>query len=268
MTADEKNHVISNANDELNRQVTRLDTVFPFIAGEISDESRLGSLTHWAYSNRNTATKTTTNERPRREVAASKELAEAEAFSRSEARREAVLARKHRRGHADSEFDDTRSGSRKGHSSKARSGAATGEPAADNTVSGSTAATKRRKVERPTPAESATPMERTASGAGSTAGRAGSKDAQDPAKKRSRAPNSGTAAARKRYVSPPLASFLLTNMSQEHHWYYRSRVSYIGTITRYRNLQCAAKDKPCIYYESTTIISCATERCTIGQWTE
>lgn len=207
MTADEKNHVISNANDELDRQVARLDTVFPFIAGEISDESRLGSLTHWAYSNRNTATKTTTNERPRREVAAAKELAEAEAFSRSEARREAVLARKHRRGHADSEFDDTRSGSRKGHSSKARSGAATGEHAADNAVSGSTATTKRRKVERPTPAESSTPMERTASGAGSTAGRAGSKDAQDLAKKRSRAPNSGTAAARKRYVLCPLSPF-------------------------------------------------------------
>ncbi|OJJ82221.1 putative PHD finger domain protein (Ing1) [Aspergillus glaucus CBS 516.65] len=199
MTADEKNHVISNANDELDRQVARLDTVFPFIAGEISDESRLGSLTHWAYSNRNTATKTTTNERPRREVAAAKELAEAEAFSRSEARREAVLARKHRRGHADSEFDDTRSSSRRGHGSKARGSAATGEHATtDNTVSGSTAATKRRKVDRPTPAESGTPMERTASGAGSTAGGAGSKDAQDPAKKRSRAPNSGTAAARKR----------------------------------------------------------------------
>lgn len=210
ITADEKNHVISNANDELDRQVARLDTVFPFIAGEISDESRLGSLTHWAYSNRNTATKTTTNERSRREAAAAKELVEAEALSRSEARREAVLARKHRRGHADSEFDDTRaSNARKGHGSKART-AATGEhAAADNTgASGSTAAAKRRKVERPAPAEAGTPMERTASGTGSTAGRVGSKDAQDPIKKRSRAPNSGTAAARKRYVLltswPPL----------------------------------------------------------------
>lgn len=203
MTADEKNHVISNANDELDRQITRLDTVFPYIAGEITDESRLGSLTHWAYSNRNAAAAAkTTNERPRREAAAAKELAmhEAEALSRSEARREAVLARKHRRGHADGEFDEARSGARKGHSTKARS-AATGEHAAvDNGGVGSTAAaTKRRKVERPTPAESGSAMERTASGAGSIAGRAPSKDAPtSDAKKRSRVPNLN-AAARKRY---------------------------------------------------------------------
>ena len=207
MTADEKNHVISNANDELNRQITRLDTVFPFIAGEVSDESRLGSLTHWAYSNHNTA-KTTTNERPRREAAAAKELAihEAEALSRSEARREAVLARKHRRGHGDSEFNDNRaSGARKGHGTKARSGAVGDHAAADNQggpggAAGTTAITKRRKVERPAPIESGAAMERTVSGTGSATGRGASKDASAPdaTKKRSRAPNSG--AARKRFV--------------------------------------------------------------------
>lgn len=207
MTADEKNHVISNANDELNRQITRLDTVFPFIAGEVSDESRLGSLTHWAYSNHNTA-KTTTNERPRREAAAAKELAihEAEALSRSEARREAVLARKHRRGHGDSEFNDSRaSGARKGHGTKARSGAVGDHAAADNQggpggAAGTTATTKRRKVERPAPIESGAAMERTVSGTGSATGRGASKDvsAPDATKKRSRAPNSG--AARKRFV--------------------------------------------------------------------
>lgn len=211
MTADEKNHVISNANDELGRQITRLDTVFPYIAGEVSDESRLGSLTHWAYSNRGTATKTT-NERPRREAAAAKELAaqEAESLSRSEARREAVVARRHRRGHAD-EFDDARaSGARKGHGAKVRAAggpATVGEHmAADGpSTTGATAATKRRKVER-LPAESGTAMERTVSGA-SNAGRSAPKDtpASDATKKRSRAPNSNTTAARKRYVldQPP-----------------------------------------------------------------
>lgn len=226
MTADEKNHVISNANDELNRQITRLDTVFPFIAGEVSDESRLGSLTHWAYSNHNTA-KAATNERPRREAAAAKELAihEAEALSRSEARREAVLARKHRRGHGDSEFNDNRaSGARKGHGTKARSGAiAAGDHAAvDNPggpggATGTTATTKRRKVERSAPAEPGAAMERTVSGTGSAAGRGVSKDASAPdaTKKRSRAPNSG--AARKRHVlivHQPLVAVRLTRNSQ------------------------------------------------------
>ena len=226
MTADEKNHVISNANDELNRQITRLDTVFPFIAGEVSDESRLGSLTHWAYSNHNTA-KAATNERPRREAAAAKELAlhEAEALSRSEARREAVLARKHRRGHGDSEFNDNRaSGARKGHGTKARSGAvATGDhaaadhPGGPSGAAGTTATTKRRKVERSAPVEPGAAMERTVSGTGSAAGRGVSKDASAPdaTKKRSRAPNSG--AARKRYVlilHQSLVAVRLTRNSQ------------------------------------------------------
>ncbi|PLN81442.1 hypothetical protein BDW42DRAFT_169085 [Aspergillus taichungensis] len=184
MTADEKNHVVSNANDELDRQLLRMDTIYPYIAGEISEEARMGSLTHWAYSNRNTA-KPPANERPRREAASNKELAqalhEAEAASRSEARREAVLARRQRRTHADSDMDDTRG--RKAQGSKSR---ATGD-----TSHG--AQTKRRKVERPAPADGAA-MERTTSGTGAS-GRGGTKDGTE-AKKRARAPNS--TAARKR----------------------------------------------------------------------
>jgi hypothetical protein len=208
MTADEKNHVISNANDELDRQLLRIDGVFPFIAGEISEEARLGSLTHWAYSNRNAA-KTTTNERPRREVASNRQdlnhALENEAGSRSDARRDA--ARKQRRTHADSDFDDARaSGSRKGQVSKPRSGvgAATGDlsvghGAQTSGASGTSGATKRRKVERPPAADTGAAMERSASGAGNVSGRGASKDAtaSDATKKRSRAPNTN-AAARKR----------------------------------------------------------------------
>ncbi|EAL89625.2 hypothetical protein CNMCM8689_008501 [Aspergillus fumigatus] len=209
MTADEKNHVISNANDELDRQLLRIDGIFPFIAGEISEEARLGSLTHWAYSNRN-ATKTATNERPRREVASNKQdlnhALENEAGSRSDARRDA--ARKQRRTHADSDFDDARaSGSRKGQASKPRSGAgaatgdlsAVGHGAQTSGASGASGATKRRKVERPPAADAGAAMERSASGAGNASGRGASKDttASDATKKRSRAPNTN-AAARKR----------------------------------------------------------------------
>lgn len=193
MTADEKNHVISNANEELDRQISRLDTIYPYIAGEISEEARLGSLTHWAYSNK-TAAKAATNERPRREAVNHRQditnaIHEAEAASRSEARREAVMARK-RRTHGDADYEDTR-GSRK---------TATNKAARVDHVTGETnAAPKRRKVAGPPAIEMSTPMDRTASGTGSKGGAA--KDGVE--KKRSRAPNAGaagTAAARKKYV--------------------------------------------------------------------
>ncbi|EAW10601.1 putative PHD finger domain protein (Ing1) [Aspergillus clavatus NRRL 1] len=207
MTADEKNHVISNANDELDRQLLRTDGIFPFIAGEISEESRLGSLTHWAYSNRNAA-KTVTNERPRRETASNKQDFahgghEGEGSHRGDARREG--ARKQRRTHADSDFDDARaSGSRKGQAGKSRGGAGTApseQPAvgAQGSGAGTSGATKRRKVERPPPVDTGVAvMERSASGTGNASARGASKDATgDATKKRSRAPNPN-AASRKR----------------------------------------------------------------------
>ncbi|KAJ5779523.1 Zinc finger PHD-finger [Penicillium paradoxum] len=198
MTADEKNHVISNANEELDRQVVRLDAVFPYIAGEISEEARKGSLTHWAYSNKSTA-KAATNERPRREAVAQRQdlthvLQEAEAASRSEARRDAVLARKQRRAQVDADYEETRSsGARKSNHAKSRGG--------DHADSG--AAPKRRKVERP-PVDTSIPMDRSASGAGSQ--RAANKDPAE--KKRSRAPNA-TAAARKKANTSNAASPVL-----------------------------------------------------------
>lgn len=211
MTADEKNHVISNANDELDRQLMRLDSIFPFIAGEISDEARLGSLSHWAYSNRN-APKPTTTERPRREVASNKDLAhalhEAEVSARSEARREAVLARRQRRVHADSDVDEARAaGARKGQISKGRGA---GDAASyQSGAAGPTSQPKRRKVERPVGVEAGAAMERSASGAGAS-GRAVSKDANDATKKRSRAPHTN-AGARKRYALPSFGNLdLLT----------------------------------------------------------
>jgi hypothetical protein len=192
MTADEKNHVISNANEELDRQIVRLDTVFPYIAGEISDEARLGSLSHWAYSNKNTA-KAATTDRPRREAVNHRQdlahaLHEAEAASRSEARREAVQQRRVRRGNVDADYEDSRV-SRKTNTAKSRG---------DNAAADQNVAAKRRKVERTAAMDIGAPMERTASGAGSQ--RVSSKDGAE--KKRSRAPNPNAAAARKRYVRP------------------------------------------------------------------
>ncbi|CEO60111.1 hypothetical protein PMG11_04752 [Penicillium brasilianum] len=187
MTADEKNHVISNANEELDRQIVRLETVFPYIAGEISDEARLGSLTHWAYSNKSAAAKAATNERPRREAVAQRQdlthvLHEAEVASRSEARREAVRARA-RRPNQDADYEEGRA-PRKTNPGKSRGENATGENAAP----------KRRKLERPVTLDTGAPMERSASGTGGQRG--ANKDGAE--KKRSRAPNPNAAAARKK----------------------------------------------------------------------
>ncbi|KAJ5899032.1 hypothetical protein N7495_003776 [Penicillium taxi] len=184
MTADEKNHVIFNANDELDRQMMRLDNVFPYIAGEISEEARLGNLTHWAYSNKNTA-KAATNERPRREAVSQRQdlthvLHEAESASRSEARRDAVARRQRRQ--VDADYEDSRS-VRKPTAGKAR-----GENAADPN-----AVPKRRKVERPQALDMGTPMERSASGTGSQ--RAHPKEPAE--KKRARAPNTNAASRKK-----------------------------------------------------------------------
>ncbi|ETN43242.1 uncharacterized protein HMPREF1541_02401 [Cyphellophora europaea CBS 101466] len=99
VTMDEKNHVINNANEELSRQVRRLNTVWPHIADEISEEARLGSLKHWAYTDIN-PTKKTTAPTTRREAAASLALIhDNEVAQRSESRREAVAAKAKQRLH-------------------------------------------------------------------------------------------------------------------------------------------------------------------------
>jgi hypothetical protein len=255
MTADEKNHVISNANEELDRQVVRLDTVFPYIAGEISEEARLGSLTHWAYSNK-TAAKAATNERPRREAVNQRQdlshvLHEAEAASRSEARREAVLARKQRRAHVDADYEESRSsGARKTNNGKSRGGDNTADPSA---------APKRRKVERPAlPVDTSIPMERSASGAQSQ--RAANKDPAE--KKRSRAPNP-TAAARKKYVLPyrtPQCTKLTLFQGQ----CIKCWIACLGPIAIDWNFQCpAGGSQPRSHVEATIFTDSA--KCRINK---
>lgn len=121
LTTDEKNHVLWNANSELQKQLFRLDTIYPYVEGEVSEEARLGSLSHWAYSNKTTAKAAgpTGTERTRREVAAASNLTavlhDADAALRSESRREAMIARKHRRNQGELEADEGRiHGPRKG----------------------------------------------------------------------------------------------------------------------------------------------------------
>ena len=118
MTLDEKNHVITTANEALQKQILRLDSSFPYIDNEISEEARHGSLTHWAYIDKSNGrvNGAAAGERSRREVAAANNLAAAaaalndDAAARSESRREAMHAKKHRNHPADLDIDDSRQG--------------------------------------------------------------------------------------------------------------------------------------------------------------
>lgn len=116
-TLDEKIHVLSPAREALNKQLTRLDSVFPHVEGEISEEARYGSLTHWAYIEKANARPNGASDRQRRDVGGANSLAAAaavlndsEVAIRSEMRREAVQARRNRTQHVDSDFDDPRNG--------------------------------------------------------------------------------------------------------------------------------------------------------------
>ena len=169
---DEKNHVMSTANDSLGKQLKRCESSFTHIEDEISEEARYGSMTHWAYTDKTSEKKgIMAGERTRR--AAAKEAEDAAV--RSEQRREAIAARKGRNHHVDSDFDDPRTAGRKGAlGAKGRkitdsSLAANGIGLGINNAAGPPS--KRRKVEKPQ--VGGLPMERALSSVyGSNAGSA------------------------------------------------------------------------------------------------
>ncbi|KAK8129903.1 hypothetical protein PG999_002283 [Apiospora kogelbergensis] len=97
VSLEEKNHVISTANEALSKQLSRADDVWPHLENEFSEEAKYGSATHWAYPE-NRVNKANAAERSRRDgaqaiTAAAQALAE-EAAARSDARKQAVAARK------------------------------------------------------------------------------------------------------------------------------------------------------------------------------
>lgn len=111
---DEKIAVLSTANQTLARQLERMESSYIHVKDEVSDVARLGDPKHWAYVT-DKETKKSAPERTRRDVANANTLAAAaavaaaaddgEAAIRSNARREAVAARK-RAQQVDSDFDD------------------------------------------------------------------------------------------------------------------------------------------------------------------
>lgn len=148
-TLDEKNHVLNTALDCLEKQQKRCNSSFPFIENEISEEARLGSLKHWAYTDTGAEKKGIIASTRRTNLAAQE--AEAAAL-RSESRREALAAKRPRNQHLDSDFDDGRTvGKKTQHGGKGRKAmeAGIGNTVGLGIVNGTSAPSKRRKIEKP-----------------------------------------------------------------------------------------------------------------------
>ncbi|XXG97538.1 hypothetical protein Hte_003843 [Hypoxylon texense] len=180
VSLEEKNHVISTANEALSKQLARINDVWPHLEAEFSDEAKWGSTTHWAYPE-NRLNRANQAERSRRDgaatiTAAAQQLAE-EAAARSDARKQALIAKKGlKHQHQDSDADD-HEGKQKGestrkaannNSSKARKAAEATAPVGLGITAGAATSTtngnppsKRRKVDNSKPVNGGSqPMER------------------------------------------------------------------------------------------------------------
>ncbi|KAI8625872.1 hypothetical protein F5Y19DRAFT_239836 [Xylariaceae sp. FL1651] len=163
VSLEEKNHVISTANEALSKQLARINDVWPHLENEFSDEAKWGSTTHWAYPE-NRLNRANQAERSRRDgaayiTAAAQQLqAEEAAAARSDARKQALIAKKGLKNqHQDSDADDHENkqkgeSSKKTHgSSKARKGAESATPVGLGITTGANTngnpPPKRRKVE-------------------------------------------------------------------------------------------------------------------------
>ena len=212
---EEKNHVISTANDALQRQLARVEDVWPYVEGEFSDEAKWGSTTHWAYPENRTG-KAAQAERARRDgaaviSAAAQALAE-EAAARSDARKQAVQAKKNLKNQfQESELDDQdarhkgEGGKKSGQGKVRKTADSNGVGLGITTGSGANGnpPQKRRKVEKVT--NGGAPMERAMSSVfgGSAPKAKASSPRATPApegpKKRKALP-SGSGQAKKKYV--------------------------------------------------------------------
>ncbi|KAF2465525.1 uncharacterized protein BDR25DRAFT_336943 [Lindgomyces ingoldianus] len=113
---DEKLVVLNSAKTTKDKGLARMNSSYPHLDSEISEEARYGSLNHWAYADKEEKKKGgASHERHRREVVSANNLAAAAQIvhdadsiaAKSEARREAMLANKRNRNqHIDSDFDD------------------------------------------------------------------------------------------------------------------------------------------------------------------
>jgi hypothetical protein len=173
---DEKIVVLNEANRVLALQQMRIDSVVPHLDTEISEESRLGSMSHWAYSdNRQKAKAAATGANRPRDVAATNSLAaaanmlhEAEiAQARTDAGREAAGRGKGKGKRVtehpgDSDFDEKPRKALKVGKGKA-AGTAANATGLGITTNGEPGPKRKKTTDRIAPAPA---MERQASGQG------------------------------------------------------------------------------------------------------
>lgn len=195
---EEKNHVISTANEALQRQLARVEDVWPHLENEFSDEAKWGSTTHWAYpENRHGQAHP---ERLRRDgaaaiSAAARALAD-EAAARSDARKQAVQAKRNmKNGHQDSDMDEI--------DGRATKKTQKGRRAADADsvglgISSSANPQKRRKTEKAL--NGGTAMERSVSAATSKAKMGSPRGTPGPEPKKRKALPNASGQTRKKYV--------------------------------------------------------------------
>lgn len=207
---DEKNNVMAEANRVLAQQLSRMDSVMPHVEGEISEEARLGSLTHWAYAeNRVKKQPAPVNDRARRDVAATTNLAAAAAAvhdndiaaARGGTTREGKKSRNNH--HVDSDFDDKPATKRGAPATKARREATEQKATGLGITNGASAIApaKRRKVEKATAAPA---MERSASnlknGRGGNTTPRGTPTAEPVKQRKKPGPAPGFVPVKKRYA--------------------------------------------------------------------
>ncbi|KAK3683941.1 hypothetical protein B0T22DRAFT_266441 [Podospora appendiculata] len=171
VSLEEKNHVISTARDALQKQLGRIEEIWPHLEGEFSEEAKWGSTTHWAYvENRPSKANDKQAERSRRDgaaalSAAAQQLAE-EAAARSSDRKQALAAKKNSKAQpADAEADakPQESARKPSGGSKSRKPAAEAATPVGLGISPAPASgpapSKRRKVD-PAKTSGGAPMER------------------------------------------------------------------------------------------------------------
>lgn len=204
VSLDEKNHVLSTANDALNKQLRRMDDLYPHIENELTDEAKYGSMTHWAYLD-NRSMKAA--DRARRDAPViSKEAQQQadEAAARSDARKQAMLAKKARANQVESDFDESLAKKPHGNTKKGRPAEVISASGLGISGDGSAAPTaKRRKVEKGPTGGAA--MERSNSAMSATNGTAKAKYGSPrelplpEVKKRTTKATGATAPTKKRY---------------------------------------------------------------------
>ncbi|KAK3900369.1 hypothetical protein C8A05DRAFT_35997 [Staphylotrichum tortipilum] len=207
---EEKNHVIATANDALNKELSRIDDIWPHLEAEFSEEAKWGSATHWAYiENRQAKANDKQAERTRREAAATlsaaaQALAE-EAATRSSDRKQAMAAKKNSKNQAvaaaaaDADNDKVQETGKKTQGAKSRKPLPDSGPVglgiAPGAAAGSAPAPKRRKAEAAKPNGGA-PVERAM---GTVFGNAAASKQRTTSPRETPAPESG---AKKRKALP------------------------------------------------------------------